>query len=128
MNGLEINALLAQRREWVKAHGRTFTGPAGDMRLEVGDRTYVTGELAGWTLREQKATPHALSAPSIRTYLHQYWMHEWGGTPNTALERRLNEVKAEHAAAEKYYREVIAKFGPRLHCHHARARNRFEGV
>jgi DNA replication protein DnaC len=121
----EVNQLLKSRLDYWQDYPGPYSGPTGDMGLEVGDILCSKGVCAiGWTKREIDNTPHVHIATEesevdFLNYLREYWLAIWNGGPNLALERRLKQVeqlKAAEAAKEvrqaKYYKDYLERWGP----------------
>jgi DNA replication protein DnaC len=123
MTHVELNERLKLRIDWWQRHPGPFEGPACE-GLEVGDLLHLEGLYPGWTKREVDSTPHLCitrdeTDAELLNYLRDYWLAEWKGGPNTALEKRLKMVEQHKAAEEKYTADrariekaYIERYGP----------------
>ena len=129
---IDVNQRLNSRLDYVQKNPGPYSGPAGDMGMEVGDILCPKGWYAiGWTTREIDNTPHVYiafeeSELDFQNYLRDYWLAIWTGGPNHALEKRLKMVErlkaakaaeavakaAADAAQAKYCKNYLERWGP----------------
>lgn len=103
MTNDELNDRLLARCNYMQHRLGRYSGPAGELGLEMGDEVKLQGPYPGWTQRELKATPHFHTTISENdsarlAYLCSYWLAEWNGGPNLALVQRLQQLEKFNAA------------------------------